>query len=117
MAKIIRLTESDLTRLVKRIIKEQGAKPIVSVQKTNDNKLSVDGVKYKLQVDKGFLGWLDVDVEECSPYGDSYKIKASLGPVSKEDIVPSDTLRVVKSKIGSDKIELGGKTPKRLKKI
>jgi hypothetical protein len=117
MKKIIRLTESDLNRIVKRVIEEQGAKPIVNVQKTNDNKLTVDGVKYKLQVDKGFMGWLDVDVDECLPYGDSYKIKASLGPVSKEDIVPSDTLRAVKNKIGSDKIELGGKTPKRLKKL
>lgn len=117
MKNLIRLTESDLVRLINKVIKEQGAKPIINVQKTNDNMLLVDGVKYKLQVDKGFMGWLDVDVDECSPQGDSYKIRASLGPVSKEDIVPSDILRAVKSRIGSDKIELGGKTPKRLKKV
>ena len=117
MARIIKLTESDLTRLIRTVINEQGNKPIVNVQKTSDNKLTVDGVRYKLQVDKGFLGWFDVDVDECTPYGDSYKIKVSLGPVSKEDVVPSDTLRIVKTKIGNDKIELGGKTPKRLKKI
>jgi len=117
MKKLIRLTESDLINLIKRVIKEQGAKPIINVQKTNDSMLSVDGVKYKLQINKGIMGWIDVDVDECSPQGDSYKIKASAMGFSKKDIVPSDTLRFVKSKIGSDKIELGGKTPKRLKKI
>jgi hypothetical protein len=40
MAKIVRLTESDLTRLVKRVIKEQSTRPftIGSVKKTNDSK-------------------------------------------------------------------------------
>ena len=40
MAKIVRLTEADLTRLVKRVIKEQSSRPftIGSVKKTNDDK-------------------------------------------------------------------------------
>ena len=38
--KIIRLTESDLTKLVKRVIQEQSTRPftISSVKKTNDSK-------------------------------------------------------------------------------
>lgn len=45
MKNLIRLTESDLVRLINKVIKEQGAKPIINVQKTNDNMLLVDGVK------------------------------------------------------------------------
>jgi hypothetical protein len=41
MTKIVRLTEADLTRLVKRVIKEQSTKPftISSIKNTNDSKI------------------------------------------------------------------------------
>jgi hypothetical protein len=41
MTKIVRLTEADLTRLVKRVIKEQTTRPftIGSIKKTNDSKI------------------------------------------------------------------------------
>lgn len=40
MKKIIRLTESDLARIVRRVIKEQGETPIVPVQKSKMTALS-----------------------------------------------------------------------------
>lgn len=65
MKKIIRLTESDLQRIVKRVIREQGERQIkvfansegyIVIADYEDKKFYV----YQLEVDKGF--WVSLDV-------------------------------------------------------
>jgi hypothetical protein len=65
MKKIIRLTESDLQRIVKRVISEQGERQIkvfansegyIVIADYEDKKFYV----YQLEVDKGF--WVSLDV-------------------------------------------------------
>lgn len=102
-----------LINIIENII-DDNSRPILDVKVTSDNKLNINGLKYRLQIDKGFLGWLDVNVNNVTPYGASYKIEASLGPIKKIDIVPSDTLLSIKNNLGKEKINLGGKTPKRI---
>jgi hypothetical protein len=112
MKKIIKLTESELVGLVKKIIIEQDIK----VQKAGNN-ISINGVNYKLQIYK-LGGWKNVSVDALSPRTDGgYDIEASLGFISKKDIVPADTISVIKNNLKKSEIELGGKTPKKLVKL
>lgn len=97
--------------------------PVLNVQVTKDKNLNIissdfpQGLKYKLQIDKGLMGWLDVNVDKVEQKGNTYMISASFGPINRTDVVPTDTLLSIKNNLGQKKISLGGKTPKRIVKI
>lgn len=112
MKKVITLTESDLIRLVKKIINEQDFK----ISKSGKN-VNINGQNYALQVYK-LGGWKDVDIDELRPRTDGgYDIKASLGIFSQRDVVPADTINLIKNNLGKAEILLGGKTQKKLVKL
>jgi len=98
--------------------------PVLSVNVT-DNKLNINGKIYKLQVEKSVLGmntWLDVNVEKVKPVKtkegkDTYEITASKLGTTVTEIVPYDSILLIKNNLGQKKISLGGKTPKRIVKI
>jgi hypothetical protein len=96
-----------------RILSEQ-----LKIQK-NGNYVNLNNQSYKLQVWK--LGdWRDVNIDVLTPRNDGgYDIKASLGMFSQNDVVPVDTVNLIKSYIDKQEsiIPLGGKTQKRLKKV
>lgn len=102
-------------------ISDESNRPILDVKVTTDNKLNINGVIYKLQVDKGFLGWLDVSVDKVMPVktkegNNTYKITASKLGTEVTEVVPYDSIVLIKNNLGKDKINLGGKTPKRIVK-
>ncbi len=98
----------------KRVILEQSTSEL-SVQKDGTH-LSINGQKYKLQVYK-LGGWKDVNVDYIRQTPNGYQVKASLGIFSQTDIVPTDTINVIKMNVGKPEITLGGKTPKKLIKL
>lgn len=107
--------------LEQRLLKEEEPILKLTVSKTNDGMLLINGVKYKLQVYKLF-GWRDVTVTGLTPKGTTYEITAKLGPVSKTSIVPDKAIakieRMVNQRPPASLIELGGEeTEKRLIKV
>jgi hypothetical protein len=101
-----------IDRFLNWIIKEQD----ISVQKNNDGKIILNGQKYKLQVKKGILGWIGVDIDDLIQTNDGWKVTASAAGISKTDIVPKDTISIIYKNLGQPTIDLGGKEPKRLVK-
>jgi hypothetical protein len=124
--RVIRLNESDLKNIVKKVISEQTQdknlikgiikEQDISVQKNNDGKIIINGQKYKLQVKKGILGWIGVDIDDLIQTNDGWKVTASVAGISKTDIVPKDTISIIYKNLGQPTIDLGGKEPKRLVK-
>ena len=88
----------------------------LNAQKTNDGKILINGQKYKLQVEKPIVGWINVNIDNVEQTKDGWKVTASKLGSTQTDIVPSDTLNVIKQNLGSQEINLGGKTPKKLVK-
>lgn len=87
--------------------------------KAVDGKVLINNMyKYQLKVDKGgLLGWINVSVKNIIPTQNSFKITASALGFTQSDIVPVDSITIIKNNLGKDKIDLGGETPKRLVKI
>ena len=97
---------------MKKNIQEQDIK----AQKTSDGKVNINGHKYRLEVKKPLVGWMQVNIEELTPVSSGWKVTASKMGVSQTDIVPQDTILVINKNIGQPQIDLGGKQPKRLVK-
>lgn len=89
--------------------------PELNVQKDGTN-VNINGQKYKLQIFK-LGGWKDVDVDDIKNTTKGVEVKASLGFISQTDLVPLDTVNVIKMNVGKPEINLGGKTPKKLVKL
>lgn len=88
----------------------------LNAQKTENKNLSLNGIKYALEVKNPF--WMRVNIENVVPKqtGD-YEITASKLKLTQTDIVPKDTIFNIIKSLGKDIINLGGKIPKRLVKI
>ena len=111
MKKIIRLTESDLFKIVKRIIKEgdlEEARLVVSPYELNasggyiliKDTTNKKNYKYELQIKKGF--WVRVNVDDF-PSGKS--IKASGLGMSKTINVDKNVVKnILSKKLGQSEI-------------
>lgn len=97
---------------MKNNIQEQGVK----AQKTNDGKVNINGYKYRLEVKKPLVGWVQVNIDDLVPTQSGWKVTVSKMGVTKTDIVSQDTVSFINTKIGQAQIEFGGKEPKRLVK-
>jgi hypothetical protein len=97
---------------MKKNIQEQDIK----AQKTSDGKVNINGYKYRLEVKKPLVGWMQVNIDELTSIPSGWKVTASKMGVTQTDIVPSDTISVINKNIGQLQIDLGGKQPKRLVK-
>jgi hypothetical protein len=105
MKKIIRLTESDLTRLIKRVIVEMETPPSISVNK--DGKIVIDSIKWQLQAYGAFMWW-NVKVLSLT--------KQSNGNYKMEYVHPSNK-KQLESIIKKDKVDLIMKEINRSKEI
>lgn len=85
-------------------------------KKTDDGKILINGQKYKLQVEKPIVGWVNVNIDNIEQTNDGWRVTASKLGSHQTDIVPSDTINIIKQNLGSQEIKLGGKTPKKLVK-
>jgi hypothetical protein len=108
MKKIIRLTESDLTRLIKRVIVEMETPPSISVE---DGKVLIDSIKWQLQAYSNVTGWLNIKVLSLIKQSDgSYKMQYQ-HPVKWEKpiaIINKDKVDLImKEKNRATEIDLG----------
>lgn len=109
MKKIIRLTESDLTRLIKRVIVEMETSPSISVE---DGKIVIDSIKWQLKAYGGVVtGWLNIKVLSLTKQSDgSYKMQYQ-HPIKWEKptvIINKDRVDLImKEKNRSKEIDLG----------
>lgn len=83
--------------------------------KTVGGNLVINDITYKLKVKKGL--WLSVNVLNVTPIKDTYEITASALGFEEKNIVPKESLDIIKRDLGQKEIYLGGEDPKKLVKI
>ena len=68
MKKVVRLTESELIRLVKRVIKEQSSRPKYEVNQVYEAIRSIDNKKYTIKVKTVGDGWIMAEIDGPGTY-------------------------------------------------
>ena len=119
-SKIKHIKDSNL-KLEKRLLKEEEDTPTnIKVSRTNDGKLLLNNIKYRLEIYKLF-GWKEVNVTHIVPKNNSFEITGKFGPFTQTEVVPLDSVNKIKIALNQkpppSEIELGGETKKRLIKI
>ncbi len=109
----IKITESQALKLT-TLLNEN---PIddVSVKKTDDGSIVFnDKIRYNLEVKK--LGmWNEVDVLNIIKTGNTYRVTASFGGITKSDYLDTDAMNTIKQNLGRPVIDfVTSEDPKRL---